>query len=377
MSAVHGSCQGRFEPVRALLAGALASGREAGASVCAIQDGEVLLDLWGGLADATVERLWQQDTLVDVFSISKTMTALAALVLVDRGELDLDAPVARYWPEFAAAGKGGVLVRHVLGHTSGVAGWQRRVGLAELYDTEGAARLLAAQEPWWQPGTASGYHAMNYGHLVDGVVRRVTGCSLGEFFRAELAVPLGADFHIGTPGSLDGRVAILVPPEAQSSALGALDPDSIAVKTLGNPPLDLQEVHGTAWRRAELGAMNGHGNARSVAQAQSVISHAGRDLLRPSTVEQVLRPQSDGTDLVLGVPVRFGLGYALGHPSSGRGRVCWWTGFGGALVVNDLDRRLTVAYVMNKMAPGLINLGRGGEYLQAIYDVLDAKERES
>lgn len=377
MSEIHGSCQDRFEPLRAQLADALASGAETGLSLCVIQDGEVLLDLWGGVADVATGRPWQQDTVVNTFSITKTMAALAALVLVDRGELDLDAPVARYWPQFAAAGKDTVLVRHVLGHTSGVAGWQQRVSLADVYDTEAAAELLAAQEPWWAPGTRSGYHAMNYGHLVDAVVRPITGASLGEFFRTEVAEPLGVDFHIGTPSALDQRIATLVPPAAQSSALTALPPDSVPVKTLGNPALDLAAVGGRAWRRAELGAMNGHGNARAVALAQAALSHGGGDLVGSRTVEAVFRTQAEGTDLVLGMPVRFGVGYALGRPVTGGGRVCWWTGYGGSLVVNDLDRRLTLAYVMNKMTPGLVDLGRGADYLRAVEDVLAAKEAVS
>lgn len=371
MPVVHGECQARLEPVRAQLSAALAAGAEAGASLCAIADGQTLLDLWGGIADVDTGTPWQRDTIVNVFSVTKTMTALAALVLVDAGQLDLDAPVAKYWPEFAAAGKADVLVRHLLGHTSGLAGWQQRVSLADIYDTQAAADLLAAQEPWWEPGTASGYHAMNQGHLVGELVRRLTGQSLGTFFRTELAEPMDADFFIGTPATVDERIAVLVPPAAPS-ALGALPPESLTVRTLGNPVMDLQAVRGTAWRRAELGAMNGHGNARSVARAQSVISHRGRGLLSARTIERIFDVQADGVDQVLGLPVRFGNGYALGHPAFAdhTGRVCWWTGFGGALVVNDLDRRLTIAYVMNKMAPGVLNLDRGAAYVRTIYAAL-------
>jgi len=165
---------------------------------------------------------------------------------------------------------------------------------------------------------------------------------------------------------------VLVPPSAPS-ALGSLPPESLTVRTLGNPVMDLAAVRGTAWRRAELGAMNGHGNARSVARAQSVISHGGRGLLGARTIERIFDVQADGIDQVLGTPVRFGNGFALGHPvfTGHTGRVCWWTGFGGALVVNDLDRRLTIAYVMNKMAPGVINLDRGAGYVRAVYAALD------
>jgi len=372
MATVQGECQDRFEPLRVQLDAALADGSEAGLSVCAIADGEVLVDLWGGVADVDSGTTWERDTVVNVFSVTKTMTALAALLLVERSELDLDAPVAKYWPEFAAGGKDVVLVRHLLGHTSGVAGWQRRVSLADVYDTCAAADLLAAQEPWWEPGTASGYHAMNQGHLVGELVRRLTGQSLGVFFRAEIADPLDVDFHIGTPPAVDERVAVLITPGAPS-ALGSLPPESLTVRTLGNPVLDLAAVRGTTWRRAELGAMNGHGNARSVARAQSVISHGGRGLLGEATIARIFDVQADGVDQVLGTSVRFGTGYALGHPAfaAHAGRACWWTGFGGTLVVNDLDRRLTIAYVMNKMAPGVINVERGAAYVRAIYAALD------
>lgn len=368
---VDGECQPRFEPLRAQLDAARADGSEAGLSMCAIADGEVLVDLWGGLADVETGAPWERDTVVNVFSVTKTMTALAALLLVERGQLDLDVPVAKYWPEFAAAGKDGVLVRHLLGHTSGLAGWQHRVSLADIYDTEAAADLLAAQEPWWEPGTASGYHAMNQGHLVDALVRRLTGQSLGEFFRTEIAEPLDADFHIGTPASVDARIAVLIPPDAPST-LASLPTQSLPARTLGNPVLDLAAVRGTPWRRAELGAMNGHGNARSVARAQSMISHGGHGLLGDATIDRVFAVQADGVDQVLGTPVRFGVGFALGHPvfAEHSGRVCWWTGFGGALVINDLDRRLTIAYVMNKMAPGLINLERGAAYVRTLYAAL-------
>jgi CubicO group peptidase (beta-lactamase class C family) len=369
---VRGECQDRFEPLRAQLDAALADGSEGGLSVCAIADGEVLVDLWGGVADVETGTPWERDTVVNVFSVTKTMTALAALLLVERGELDPDAPVAKYWPEFAAAGKDGVLVRQLLGHTSGLAGWQQRVSLEDIYDTRAATDLLAGQEPWWEPGTASGYHAMNQGHLVGELVFRLTGQSLGAFFHTEIAEPLDADFFIGTPAAVDERIAVLVPPAAPS-ALGSLPPDSLTVRTLGNPVMDLAAVRGTAWRRAELGAMNGHGNARSVARAQSVISHGGRGLLGDATIARIFDVQADGADQVLGTPVRFGTGFALGHPAFAghSGRVCWWTGFGGALVVNDLDRRLTIAYVMNKMAPGVISLDRGTAYVRTIYAALD------
>ena len=188
---VDGVSAGRFSSLRAAFVDLFATGQDVGASVAVCLDGDLVVDLWGGYADGDRTRPWERDTIVNVFSSTKTVMALAALVLADRGELDLDAPVARYWPEFAANGKAGVCVRHLLGHTSGLSGWQERITVGDLCDWEKATALLAAQAPWWPPGTANGYHAVTYGHLVGEVVRRILGRSLGTFFREEVARPLG------------------------------------------------------------------------------------------------------------------------------------------------------------------------------------------
>ena len=169
------------------------------------------------------------------------MTSLAALVLVDRGELDLDANVAKYWPEFAARGKAGIKVRQLLSHTSGVSGWEQPVTLEDLYDWDKSTALLAAQAPWWEPGTASGYHALTYGHLIGEVIRRITGQRLGEFFAAHIAGPLGADFHIGLPPSEFHRVANVVPPPVASRGAGRPDaarPQQRGVQDLDQPDHD-------------------------------------------------------------------------------------------------------------------------------------------
>lgn len=369
-----------FEPVRDAAQTSLQRGDDVGLSICAIQDGETIVDLWGGIADTEAGTAWQRDTVVNTYSVTKTMTALAALLLIDAGELDPDAAMTRYWPEFGAGGKDRVLVRHVLGHTSGVAGWQQPVSVADICDVPAATALLAAQQPWWSPGDASGYHTISQGHLVGELVRRITGRSLGTFFADEIARPVGADFHIGTPASVDNRIARLIPPESRGIDYSQIPADSIVRKSLLNPAISLTDVAGTLWRRAEIGAANGHGNARSVAQIQSTISMSGQHgpvKLRPETVGRIFDVQAEGRDLVLGVALRFGLGFALPSPISvpevPDGRICWWTGFGGSLVLNDLDRRLTVAYVMNKMDGALIGLARAGKYVRAVYTALDAR----
>ncbi|MCP2274680.1 CubicO group peptidase, beta-lactamase class C family [Nocardia amikacinitolerans] len=375
MSDISGYCADRFEGVRSEFARQLDSGAELGASICVTVDGEPVVDIWGGHLDDARTVPWRTDTLVNVFSISKTMTALCALLLVDRGELDVHQKVAHYWPEFAANGKGDIEIRHVLAHTSGVSGWQPPIDLADIYDTEAAAARLAAQAPWWEPGSASGYHALNYGHLVGEVIRRVTGRSLGRFFAEELAEPLGADFHIGTGPEHRDRIAPLIPPPALQFDMSTLDQDSILVKTLTSPLLDIAETATPGWQEAEIGAVNGHGNARSVARVQSVVSCGGaldgRKLFSDKTIDLIFEQQSDGVDQALLVPLRFGIGYGLPHPQTApavpEGRVCWWAGYGGAIVVNDLDHRLTFAYTMNKMEPGIMGSARADAYLRATY----------
>ncbi|PTR30377.1 CubicO group peptidase (beta-lactamase class C family) [Rhodococcus sp. OK519] len=379
MTAVEGFAAPRFDGLRDLLQRNLDDGSDAGASVCVVRDGEIVVDLWGGVADVDTGARWVKDTVVNTYSLTKTMTVLSALLLVDRDELDLEAPVARYWPEFAANGKEGVLVRHVLGHTSGVSGWERRLTVADICDAVRAEDFLAAQAPWWEPGSGSGYHATNYGHLVGGIVRRVTGRSLGEFFATEIADTCGADYYIGTPSDVDARIAPLIPPPPTGFDYAALPPDGIFVKTMTNPVIPIPETSSRQWRGAEIGGANGHGNARSVAVAQSVLSHGGRTLsgerlLRPETIDRIFDVQADGIDQVLGVALRFGLGFALPapkvHPSIPTGRVCWWTGYGGSIVVNDLDRRMTFAYVMNKMTPQLLGAPRTDAYVARAYEGL-------
>ena len=210
-------------------------------------------------------------------------------------------------------------------------------------------------------------------------MRRITGTKLGRFFAEEIAGPLGADFHIGLPASEDHRVSNVVPPPPLPIDMAGLDPDSVMVKTFSGPAPDASIAWTEAWRRADIGAANGHGNARSVARIQAVVANGGHvggvTLLSPKTIDRIFEPQSDGVDLVLGMPVRFGIGYALPHSGStpylpeGR-RVCFWGGWGGSLIVVDLDRRMTVAYMMNKMAGGLVGNPTSEKLMTAIYEVV-------
>ncbi|QLY32972.1 beta-lactamase family protein [Nocardia huaxiensis] len=379
---VEGFCTGEFAGLRAAFTEQVESGAELGASLCVTVDGEPVVDLWGGWADPEQRKPWGEDTLVNTFSISKTMVALSALLLVDRGELDVYQKVVHYWPEFAANGKADIEVRHLLSHTSGVSGWEAPIELADIYDLEASTARLAAQQPWWEPGTASGYHAINYGHLVGEVIRRITGLTLGKFFAEELAGPLGADFHIGTGAADFDRIATLVPPEFGEFDQSLIPKDTVLYKTLFQPLLDFAECGTAGWRQAEIGGVNGHGNARSIAKIQSVISCggelAGRKFLSDKTIDLIFDQQSDGVDQAILVPLRFGIGYGLPQqqtvPHVPDRRVCWWGGLGGSMVVNDLENRVTVAYAMNRMAPGLIGSERADAYLQATFEAVRGRE---
>ncbi len=311
---VHGHADARFDKVADALAEELSSGAEVGAAIAIDVDGESVLDIWGGYADAAKTIPWGEDTIINVWSSTKTVTSLAALVLAERGLLDLDATVATYWPEFAANGKQDIKVRHLLSHTSGVSGWQEPMTIDDLFDWEKSTSLLAAQAPWWEPGTASGYQALNFGHLIGELVRRTAGKSLKDFVRDEIAGPLEADFQIGARPDDAGRIAELIPPPPFDIPFDALPEDSPMRKTLTNPTPDADIAHTAAWRDADLGAVNGHGNARSLARMLSPVSLGGSahgdQLLSAQTVDRIFDVQADGPDLVLGVPMRFGIGYA-------------------------------------------------------------------
>ena len=374
---VYGTCAPDLEPLRDLLAANLADGTDLGASLAVVRDGELVADLWGGTARPGIE--WERDTLVHVWSVTKTMAALTALMLVDRGVLDLEEPVAAYWTDFRDRR---VLVRHLLSHTSGYCGWTEPLTMEGLLDLPTANRMLAQQEPWFEPGSAAGYDMVSYGHLVDGLVRGATGRPLSELFAELVAKPLAADFHLGVADDVMARCADLVPPTSSSIDPSALPADNLLMPTLVNPPLDLAGFNRPELRRVSVAGANGHGNARSVARIQSVVSHGGEvdgvRLLSEATIERIFDVQADGQDRVLLVPLRWGIGYALPQPSSvpavPTGRVCWWTGFGGSIVVNDLDRRVTVAYTPNRLVDHYTRSPRTDAYLTTAFACLDRRK---
>jgi len=369
---IHGICKPQFEGVKAVFEENFEQRGDVGACVAVSVEGEPVVDLWAGYRDRARTLPWEQDTIVNVYSTTKTMTALTALLLADRGELDLYSPVKRYWPEFAQNGKEKVEVRHFMSHSAGLSGMDEPMSTEDVYDWEKMATALARQAPWWEPGTASGYHALTQGHLIGEVVRRVTGLSLGQVFRRELAEPLGADFHIGTGPEHDHRIGELIPPEAAPA--GEAKPDSIAARTFANPFIAARASTTRAWRAAEIPAANGHGNARSVMRVQTLAANLGsafgKRLMSEAGCRAIFDEQTFGKDLVLGVPVKFGMGYGITTdllPMGPNPNIAYWGGWGGSTAVIDLDARLCVSYVMNRMEGNLMGDLRGFRLLQAAH----------
>jgi CubicO group peptidase (beta-lactamase class C family) len=380
---IHGTCDRRFEAMREAFADNFTEGQEptdVGASVAMTLDGELVVDLWGGAVttDSAADVQWERDTIVNVWSLTKTVSALSCLLLADQGELDLYAPVAKVWPEFGAAGKGEIAMRHVMSHTAGLSGWAEPITVEDLYDWEKVTSLLAAQGPWWEPGTASGYHALTQGYLEGEVVRRITGQTIGEFAAKEVTGPLGADFHIGTGPEHDARVAHVIPPSGTlTDAMPDADHSSIAWRTMVNPELDAARSSTIEWRRSEIPAAGGHGNARSVALIHTPMACGGEAngvrLLSPQGIDPVFDEQTNGQDLVIPMIVRHGIGFGLPSPEvpiSPSERACFWGGWGGSVAVIDLDTRMSFSYVMTKMGEGTVGDLRAANLLIAAYTAL-------
>ncbi|CAG9948763.1 unnamed protein product [Clonostachys rosea f. rosea IK726] len=368
MAQVQGHCDARFSKLRDLMQEFIASGQDIGASLCININGDNVVDLWGGYADVSTKKPWERDTVVNVFSTSKLVTNLAALMLISRGVLHPDDKVAQHWPEFAANGKSEVTVSQVLTHTAGICAWQDNMMLEDVYDIEAATDKLANQATLWAPGTAMGYHGITQGFLIGELVQRKTGMSIDKFVTEEICRPLGdgTDFQLGCRKEDWNRVAPVVPPPGPSiqEALNkaGFEQDSIVVRTLCNPSLKAEDANTALWRSCALGSVNGHTNARALVKILSCFSLSGTcagggyRLLSAETVKLALTEHAIGTDVVTGRSGRRGLGIYLTGPGSGivegklpEGSVGWGSGWGGSIVVVDSDRRLTLAYAMNRM----------------------------
>jgi CubicO group peptidase (beta-lactamase class C family) len=364
----HGICEERFEPLKEVFENNFKKGLDVGASFAVTINSKFVVDLWGGYADANKTRPWEKDTIINVYSTTKVMTALCIHILVDRGLIDLDAPVAQYWPEFAQAGKGKIPVRYLLSHTSGLAGYDEKLIMEDLFDWDRIVKILAAQAPWWGPGTRSGYHTSSFGFLLGELVRRVTGKTLGNFFREEVATSLKADFHIGFSKELDSRVADLIEPEksmlirlSNSKFILKLLKNTILIRSVMNPIIRNEVTKTRAFRAAEIPASNGHGNARSIALIGAILACGGKvgnkRFLESSTIEKAIEEQYKGKDLVLRSQMRWGLGFALNDKSKKYGsnlRTFSWGGLGGSILLMDPDAKVSMAFAMNKMNMSLL-----------------------
>jgi CubicO group peptidase (beta-lactamase class C family) len=376
---IHGTVAPGYERVRDAFAANFAERGDTGAGVAVVAGGQPVVHLWGGWADRARTRPWQPDTLTNVWSSTKAMTALCALVLIDRGELDPDAPVARYWPEFAAAGKADIPLRWVLGHRAGLAVLSQPVTQDDLLDWAKMTSRLAAQAPLWPPGMVSGYHSITFGYLVGEVVRRVTGQSLGGFFAAEVAGPLGADFHIGLAAADLPRCSQLhnlpMPPAdeqaGRAARLGRADLSGYPAlaAALQLPPIRFRG-NDRGWRMAEIPAANGHGTALALATILGAAVHGSPPLISPGTLAAARTGQGRGTDLVLGVPLDWGLGFALSGPEGHYGpnpAAFGHDGAGGSAVCADPEAGFAFSYVMNGMAWSLVDDRRKMALLDAVY----------
>ena len=369
---IHGNWDPQFAAVRAAFEENFANWPELGASVCVTLDEERVVDLWGGFADPERSRAWQEDTIVNVYSSTKGLAAACANLLADRGKLDLDAPVADYWPEFAAASKAELPVRYLLSHRAGLPAIARRLPPDAAFDPETMCSALAEQAPWWTPGETHGYHAFTFAWLVGEVIRRVDGRSVGQFFREEFAQPLELDAHIGCGPELDERIADLQPspPAApgQPDLLADLmsDPQSMSARAFNNPPVT-GAVNTRAWRSAEICSANGHTNARGLARLYAALgawtrgeTFRGHLLISASGMAAAREEQSAGVDAVLGLENRIATGFMLPSPMrrfSDNLLAFGHAGAGGSLGFADPENRLSFGYAMNQMHAG----GAGGD----------------
>ncbi|HBZ70303.1 MAG TPA: hypothetical protein DEP35_11450 [Deltaproteobacteria bacterium] len=382
MAQISGDWEPRFARVREAFAKLFDDPSEVGGAVAIQLEGRFVVDLWAGHADAARSRPWQRDTLVNVFSTTKGMAALCAHRLVERGKLDMDAPVARYWPEFAGGGKACLPVRQLLNHSAGLPAIRRALAPSALFDWETLTDALAEQEPWWEPGTCHGYHALTFGWLVGELVRRVSGMTIGRFFQDEIAGRLEADVYIGTAPTLDPRVAetILAPlpkPGEMNLMLEILkNPSSVSARAFLNPLLLPGVVNTTQWRRAEIPAANGHASARGLAQVYGAAAspeRAATQLLGKESIQRAGSEERSGPDAILFDQfVRYGPGFMLGTPDEPLGPnagAFGHSGAGGSLAFADPAAKLGFAYVMNQMQIGPYLIGpRANALVKATYE---------
>jgi CubicO group peptidase (beta-lactamase class C family) len=347
---INGFCDEKFQPVMEAFAKNFKLDLELGAAFAVAVDGQTVVDLWAGYVDPGRDKLWEENTLVPVASNSKIICALCGMMLLDRGLIELDAPVARYWPEFAANGKESLPVRYLFCHASGLAGLDEALTWELLFDWDRVISLLGQQKPWWEPGTQSGYHGFTFGYLLGELVRRTTGKTLGQFFREEVAEIIGADFYIGLPESEVYRVA-----EVQNNTGGAraVSLDSMAYRVNGDLQQTIEIMNDPRWLGAEIPAANGIGNARSLVKVGSLLARGGEldghRLMSEATAKLAYEEQIYTHDLVMDMPVRFGLGFGLTSKEVPLPfpNAFHWGGYGGSATFMVPEHGASWSYVIN------------------------------
>jgi len=368
---VNGTCEPGYEAVRDAFAANFAERGDVGASVAMVVDGRIVADLWGGAVDSSKDaQAWQSDTLVNIWSTTKGVTAACFAMLVDRGLIDYDAPIARYWPEFAAEGKGEITVAMLLSHQAGLCGFREPATLETFYDTEAAAERLAEQKPFWKPGTQGGYHAISVGFLASALCRRVDGRSLRQFVAEELA---GLDITIGVPTNAAHRVAPLLAPQDMGTNDLVTDFNESQIAALLNPPLDPLVPNQPGWQYAEIPSANGFATARGLARLYGALSGDGmldgKRLFGVEAIAAATTVQFTGIDSILGMPARWGCGFLCNVNGiyGPEPRAFGHSGWGGAFAFADPARKLGFAYTMNRMGKDLVGDPRNVALIDAIY----------
>tara|TARA_R110000868_G_scaffold192446_1_gene436892 strand:- start:1904 stop:3043 length:1140 start_codon:yes stop_codon:yes gene_type:complete len=370
---IHGTCAKGYEAVRETFAANFTTAGEVGASVALVRRGEVMVDLWAGFADAARTKSWTHDTLANVWSTTKGMGALVCGMLVERGLIAYADKVSKYWPEFAAEGKGNITIGQMLSHQAGLCGPTVPTTVEEMCNHALMAERLAAQAPLWEPGSRSGYHALTVGILAGELVARVTGKSIGTWFRENVARPFEVDFFIGLPASEDHRVAEMIPAKT-SNMPGSLNASQMAA--LGNPAPNAAIPNERFWRGAELSSANGQGTASAIARVYGALADSGKidgkELVKPVTIRAMTAVQIECNDEVLAMPARWGAGFILnvGGLYGPNNESFGHSGWGGSFGFADPKTGIGMAYTMNQMGPDLAGDARANALIAAAYTAL-------
>jgi len=399
---ISGYCDHNFIEARNIFEKSISSGFELGGSIAVEVQGKKVIDLWGGHLDHSQSKAWEENTLVNVFSTTKGIAAICLLQLIEKGLLDIEKPVCEYWPEFSTNGKENIPVKYLFCHKAGLCGVREPLESGAFCNWDLITSELAKQEPLWEPGTAHGYHAITYGHLVGELLRRIDGRTIGQYFKEELAEPLDLDFWIGLPDSEFDRVSDIYPskpgplqylfpfltrlprfmlPGRAKFLLDFGDTSKPIGAAFNNPPISSDrgfEANTKQWRNAEIPAANGHGTARSIAKLYGILANGGsRDgihVLSPETIEKGRQTQSDGKDLVLGgMRTRFGLGFMLGTENVSMGpnlNAFGHGGAGGSLGFSDPDNNISLGFVMNQMHQGITAWKTATDVAESVYKTL-------